>query len=106
MGFTLAVMATKQLQSMPTPARPKSTNGVINVTKASTGDNRIVVIIYGQGQEKIVAVFADVLGKPYRLAPSFSDVGEDDHGTVIGVATNDAKADIGSRPHVSALEKS
>ena len=91
-------MATKQLQSMPTPAaRPKSTNGVINVTKASTGDNRIVVIIYGQGQEKIVAVFADVLGKPYRLAPSFSDVGEDDHGTVIGVATNDAKADIGIR---------
>ncbi|KAK0108072.1 hypothetical protein ONS95_002893 [Cadophora gregata] len=90
-------MATKQLQSMPTPARPKSTNGVINVAKASTGDNRIVVIIYGQGQEKIVAVFADVLGKPFRLAPSFSDVGEDDHGTVIGVATSNAKADIGSR---------
>ena len=90
-------MATKQLQSAPTPTRPKSTNGVINGTKAGTGDSRIVVIIYGQGQEKIVSVFADVLGKPYRLASSFSEVGSEDHGTVIGVAANDAKADIGSR---------
>lgn len=72
-------------------------NGVINGTKAGVGDNRIVVIIYGQGQEKIVAVFAEVLGKPYRLAQSFSDVGVEDHGTVIGIAVSDAKADIGSR---------
>ncbi|CZR60681.1 related to PENTAFUNCTIONAL AROM POLYPEPTIDE [Phialocephala subalpina] len=93
-------MATKQLQtaqSAPTPTRPKSTNGVINGTKAGTGDTRIVVIIYGQGQEKIVSVFADVLGKPYRLAASFSQVGSEDHGTVIGIHTSDAKADIGAR---------
>ena len=90
-------MATKQLQSAPTPARPKSTNGVINGTKAGTGDTRIVVIIYGQGQEKIVSVFADVLGKPHRLAQCFQAVGSEDHGTVIGIATNDAKADIGIR---------
>jgi 3-dehydroquinate dehydratase-1 len=90
-------MATKQLQSAPTPARPKSTNGVINGTKAGTGDNRIVVIVYGQAQEKIVSVFADVLGKPYRLATSFSEVGVEDHGTVIGIAASDAKADISTR---------
>jgi 3-dehydroquinate dehydratase-1 len=90
-------MATKQFQSAPTPARPKSTNGVINGTKAGTGDTRIVVIIYGQGQEKIVSVFADVLGKPYRLAPCFQAVGSEDHGTVIGIATSDAKMDIGVR---------
>ncbi len=90
-------MATKQFQSAPTPARPKSTNGVINGTKAGTGDTRIVVIIYGQGQEKIVSVFADVLGKPYRLAQCFQAVGSQDHGTVIGVASSDAKADIGLR---------
>ncbi|TVY38871.1 Pentafunctional AROM polypeptide [Lachnellula occidentalis] len=90
-------MATKQLQSAPTPARPKSTNGVINTTKAGTGDTRVVVIIYGQDQEKIVSVFADVLGKPYRIASSFSAVGSEDHGTVIGMATSDAKVDIGSR---------
>lgn len=87
-------MATKQLQSAPTPTRPKSTNGVINGTKAGTGDPRIVVIIYGQGHEKIVSIFADVLGKPYRLAPSFSAVASEDHGTVIGIAASDAKADI------------
>src|SRR6201999_2246500 len=77
--------------------RPKSTNGVINVTKASTGDTRIVVIIYGQRQEKIVSVFADVLGKPYRLEAGFSLVGNKDHGTVIGIAARGAKVDIRSR---------
>ena len=90
-------MATEKLESAPTPTRPKSTNGVINVTKASTGDTRIVVIIYGQGQEKIVSVFADVLGKPYRLEAGFSLVGNKDHGTVIGIAASDAKVDIRSR---------
>ena len=87
-------MATKQMQDAPTPARPKSTNGVINGSKAGTGDTRIVVIIYGPGQEKIVSVFADVLGKPYRLAQSFQTVGSQDHGTVIGIAANDARLDI------------
>ena len=92
-------MATKQLQAAPTPTRPKSTNGVINGTKAGTGDTRIVVIVYGQGQEKIVSVFAEVLGKPYRLASGFSAVGSEDYGTVIGVVARDAKADIGLRNH-------
>ncbi|EKD12940.1 hypothetical protein MBM_08894 [Drepanopeziza brunnea f. sp. 'multigermtubi' MB_m1] len=90
-------MATKKPQLEPMPASLLSTNRVINETKASTGDNRIVVIIYGQEQEKIVAVFADVLGKPYRLAPNFSAVGQEDHGTVIGIATIDAKGDVGAR---------
>jgi 3-dehydroquinate dehydratase-1 len=95
----LVAMATKQQQQpvIPTPARPKSTNGVINGTKAGEGDSRIVVIIYGQGQEKIVSVFASVLGKPYRLASGFSTVGAEAHGTVIGVASVDAKVDIASR---------
>ena len=87
-------MATKQLQLSPTPTRPKSTNGVINERKAGAEDTRIVVIVFGQAQERIVSVFADVLGKPYRLAPGFSAVGSEDHGTVIGIATSDAKVDI------------
>lgn len=93
-------MATKQLQSAeyaPTPMRPKSRNEVSDGTKAGIGDTRIVVIVYGKGQEEIVSVFADVLGKPYRLASSFSTVGSADHGTVIGVAASDAKLDIGAR---------
>jgi 3-dehydroquinate dehydratase-1 len=90
-------MATKQLQSAPTPTRQKSTVGMVNERKAGTGDARIVVIVYGQGQEKIVDVFADVLGKPYRLASGFSAVGSEDHGTVIGIAADDARGDIGFR---------
>lgn len=92
-------MATRQFQSTPTPtpARPKSVSGVRKGMKASTGDNRIVVIIYGQGQEKIVGVFGDVLGKPYRLIQSLSSVGQCDHGTVIGIAGHDVKSDIGTR---------
>jgi 3-dehydroquinate dehydratase-1 len=90
-------MATKQLQAAPTPTRPRSTNGVINGTQAGTGDTRIVAIVYGQGQEEIVSVFADVLGKPYRLASGFLAVGNEDYGTVIGIAASNAKVDIESR---------
>ena len=93
-------MATKQLQAAPTPTRPRATNGVINGSKAGPGDTRIVVIVYGQGQEKIVSVFADVLGKPYRLAPGFSAVGGEDHGTVIGIAAADAKVDVTTRNRI------
>lgn len=93
-------MATKQHQSAPTPTRPKSTSGIINGTKADVGDSRVVVIIYGQGQERIVAVFADVLGKPYRLASRFSEVRGEDQGTVVGIAAGDAKVDILSRNRV------
>ena len=91
-------MATKQLQSAPTPTRPKSTTGVVNGTKVpATEDERIVVIIYGNGQEKIVSVFADVLGKPFRMASSFTAVQFEDYGTVIGIADKDALGDIGRR---------
>lgn len=92
-------MATKLVQSdsAPTPTRPKSTNGVINTTKAGPGDTRIVVIVYGKGQEKIVSIFADVLGKPYRLASGFDGVGNEDHGTVIGIGASDAKVDVHTR---------
>lgn len=90
-------MATKQLQTAPTPTRPKSTNGVINGTKAGTGDTRTVVIVFGLGQERIVSVFADVLGKPYHLASSFSEVGREDQGIVIGIAAGDAKGAIETR---------
>lgn len=91
-------MATKQLQSVsaPTLAPPQSA-GVVSVTAAQRGDARIVVIVHGQGQEAIVSVFADVLGKPFRLAPSFRSVVDEDHGTVIGVRTDDAKVDIRER---------
>ena len=90
-------MATKQLNTAPTPTRPENTDGAIKGAKTGTGDTRIVVIVYGPGQERIVSVFADVLGKPYRMATGFSSVGREDLGTVMGIATSDAKVDIGVR---------
>lgn len=61
------------------------------------GDDRIVVIVYGQGQEPIVSIFAEVLGKPSRLKSSFSDVTAADNDSVIGVPAATAKNDIADR---------
>jgi 3-dehydroquinate dehydratase-1 len=61
------------------------------------GDSRIVVIVYGPGQDKIVSLFADVLGKPSRLKDTFSDVTAQDTDFVIGLAAIGAKNDIRSR---------
>ncbi|KAK3996751.1 type I 3-dehydroquinase-domain-containing protein [Cladorrhinum sp. PSN332] len=61
------------------------------------GDTRIVVIIYGPGQERIVVIFAEVLGKPHILKSGFQDVVREDQGLVIGVSAESAKDGIASR---------
>lgn len=61
------------------------------------GDARIVVIIYGPGQERIVSVFAEVLGKSHRLIEAFGDVNEVDQGLVVGILAERAMADIAAR---------
>jgi 3-dehydroquinate dehydratase-1 len=61
------------------------------------GDTRIVVIMYGRGQEKIVGVFAEVLGKPSRMKNRFEDVTQEDQDWVIGVSAENAKEDIAMR---------
>lgn len=61
------------------------------------GDRRIAVIIFGQGQDQIVSIFAEVLGKPYRIMGGFKDVGSEDRGLVVGVPASDATTDIESR---------
>jgi 3-dehydroquinate dehydratase-1 len=92
-------MATKPLQAvvLPTPVPPAIANGVANGEKARGGDTRTVIIVHGQGQEGIVSVFADVLGKPFRLATSFRSVADAGQGTVIGLRADDAKVDIHER---------
>ncbi|EQB57039.1 3-dehydroquinate dehydratase [Colletotrichum gloeosporioides Cg-14] len=110
-----------QLGVGPTPARPRSMNmngsgshdvdmdvdrnGSPAVVASKTrfgsapqrGDTRIVVIMFGSGQDKIVSVFADVLGKPFAIRPSFKEVSAADHGLVIGMPAELAKSDIASR---------
>ncbi|KAG8168862.1 hypothetical protein KVR01_001611 [Diaporthe batatas] len=111
--------AVQQLETMPTPARPKSlvagfsNNGdaememnghsppILTTTTFGSGpqrgDTRIVVIIYGTGQDKIVSIFAEILGKPQRLIDAFRDVNEADQGLVVGIPADKAKTDIADR---------
>ncbi|KAH0498511.1 hypothetical protein TgHK011_005763 [Trichoderma gracile] len=61
------------------------------------GDSRIVVIVYGQGQEHVVSVFAEVLGKPVKWKRQFRDVDHDDEGFVVGLALDEAQRDVEDR---------
>lgn len=108
--------AVQQFEPLPPPVRPSIIDGstlamdidVMNTAPPVShemvirgglrrGDTRIVVIIYGPGQEKIVAIFAEVLGKPHLLRNGFQDVTWEDQGRVIGVSAESAKAGIASR---------
>ncbi|KAF4965947.1 hypothetical protein FSARC_6308 [Fusarium sarcochroum] len=81
--------------------RPSSSPAMVNEsTFGSTparGDTRIVVIVYGPGQEQIVSVFAEVLGTPCRIRNGFEKVSAEDSGFVVGVAANEAKGDVVAR---------
>lgn len=111
--------AVQQFEPLPTLARPRSMVGgstgdpnvemdmnsrsppVITTTSYGSGpqrgDTRIVVIIYGPGQDKIVSVFAEVLGKSHRLIEAFEAVNEADQGLVVGIQADRAGADIAAR---------
>ncbi|MBE3109273.1 MAG: type I 3-dehydroquinate dehydratase, partial [Acidobacteria bacterium] len=68
-----------------------------NCSHPKQGDERIVVVVYSQGQDKIASVFANVLGKPFRLRQAFANVNAADHGHVIGIPDTAAKADVNTR---------
>lgn len=76
---------------------PPVTNGSSFGSGPQRGDTRIVVIVYGPEQDKIVSIFADVLGKPYRLTNAFGDVSVADQGLVVGILAGNAKSDIDAR---------
>ncbi|KXH51367.1 3-dehydroquinate dehydratase [Colletotrichum nymphaeae SA-01] len=107
-----------QLGVGPTPARPRSmvgsgnqdvemdvdrnaspaiTTGTRFGSAPQRGDTRIVVILYGAGQDKIVSVFADVLGKPFVTRSAFQEVSVADQGLVVGIPAELAAKDITSR---------
>lgn len=102
----------------PAPVRPKSLNGTANDPRMDLddkphqftlengatfgsglqrGDTRIVTIIYSPGQERILSVFAEVLGQPCRLGASFSNVTLADQGAVVGILASDAAVDLAGR---------
>ncbi|KAK3377857.1 type I 3-dehydroquinase-domain-containing protein [Podospora didyma] len=116
-------MATvQQLEPMPAPTRPQSinispramdiaigmsaspaSNNIAFGSGPQRGDTRTVVIMYGLGQENIVSIFAEVLGKPYHLKNSFREITRADQELVVGVFANSAKADIVSRDRGSIV---
>ncbi|KAI1327215.1 3-dehydroquinate dehydratase [Xylariaceae sp. FL0255] len=61
------------------------------------GDTRTAVIVYRPGQEKIVSIFADVLGKPSQLADSFQGVMMTQQDLVLGVSAASAKIGLATR---------
>lgn len=63
------------------------------------GDARIAVIMFGAGQEHIVSIFAEVLGKPFKIKGGFQDVTAEERGFVVGVPAIKARADVDSRNH-------
>ncbi|GAB0137925.1 hypothetical protein EsDP_00006176 [Epichloe bromicola] len=61
------------------------------------GDGRIAVIIYNQERERVVTIVAEVLGKPFKYKESFREVTAHEHGFVIGIPAEKAKASIEHR---------
>ncbi|KAI2606375.1 aldolase [Hypoxylon fragiforme] len=78
-------------------SRPNVIKGTRTSSRLQKGDTRTVVIIYGSGQENIVSVFADVLGKPYKIADSFQGITSLEQELVLGIPMDSAKIDITSR---------
>ncbi|KAK4211441.1 Pentafunctional AROM polypeptide [Rhypophila decipiens] len=111
-------------ESVPTPTRPQSISALVHATDIDIratltpsttgtgtafgngprrGDTRIVVVMYGQGQDNIVSIIAEVLGKSFRLGGTFNDVSPRDQDLVVGVAGEAAKADIEGRDRTSVV---
>ncbi|KAI1284098.1 3-dehydroquinate dehydratase [Xylaria sp. FL0933] len=61
------------------------------------GDTRPAVIVYGPGQEKIVSIFADVLGKPFQLADSFQGIISAEQELMLGVSAENARNSVATR---------
>ncbi|RWA09577.1 hypothetical protein EKO27_g5518 [Xylaria grammica] len=71
--------------------------GVKTSSRLRRGDTRTAVIVYGPGQEKIVSTFADVLGKPFRLADNFQGIVTAEQEIVLGVSAESARVSVATR---------
>ncbi|KAI0913963.1 3-dehydroquinate dehydratase [Ustulina deusta] len=74
-----------------------TTDSIKTSSRLRGGDTRTAVVVYGPGQEKIVATFADVLGKPFQLADSFQDVVAAEKGLVLGILAESARISVAAR---------
>ncbi|KAI1088490.1 aldolase [Rostrohypoxylon terebratum] len=95
-GSNGAVMSSAEADATQA-SRSLVSNGTSDTSGLRKGDTRTVVIIYGPRQESIVSVFADVLGKPYRMADSFQGITSLEQDLVLGISLESAKIDISTR---------
>lgn len=85
-------------QAASSASPPSATAGDVKTSSGlQTGDTRTAVIIYGPGQEKIVSTFADVLGKPFRLADGFQGTPAAGQELVLGISAECARAGVAAR---------
>ncbi|KAI1130102.1 3-dehydroquinate dehydratase [Nemania abortiva] len=95
---TTGTVTPNVAMDLDSKAAESSTGGVKTNSGLQRGDTRTAVIIYGPGQENVVSTFADVLGKPFRLADSFQGgmVGGELE-MVLGVSAESARNSVASR---------
>ncbi|KAI1301986.1 3-dehydroquinate dehydratase [Xylaria venustula] len=85
---------TMDLDSKAVTPTPSSINTSSSLRR---GDTRTAVIVYGPGQEKIVSIFADVLGKPFQLADSFQGNTAAEKVLVLGISAESARINVAGR---------
>ncbi|KAI9376542.1 type I 3-dehydroquinase-domain-containing protein [Aspergillus egyptiacus] len=59
--------------------------------------SRTVVTVYGRGQERIVQVVADILGKPWTTETSLSALGRGSGAVVVGILATDLGGSLAGR---------
>ncbi|OCK73838.1 aldolase [Lepidopterella palustris CBS 459.81] len=60
-------------------------NGIIGIQELSNGIKSALLIIYGEGQDNIVSIIADVLGQPWELVTSLDGVISEIGSTIYGI---------------------
>ncbi|KAF1955457.1 aldolase [Byssothecium circinans] len=68
--------------------------GVIDVTEIPNSDQPALLFLHGDGEEEIVAVFADVLGQSWASAPSLDEVKAAPRSTILGLQNSLAGAHL------------
>lgn len=94
---TNGTSASEVAMEVDSEVSPLNPNGVQASSGLRRGDTRTAIIIYGPGQETIVSTFADVLGKPFRIADSFQGVVAAEQDLVLGISVESARISIATR---------
>lgn len=65
--------------------RPFERSGAIRVQELANGERPALLVVFGEGEEGIISIIADVLGQPWSLATSVQEVVTKIDEAVIGI---------------------